>query len=196
MTQKNPVVLVATWISHIFDPAIILLFLTVLVIIKSNLSRSGVFAVLLLIPLFLGIPLGYLLWKLKTGEIHDWEITKRKERIKPFLVMLGSLLIDVIIVYFLNNQFLLNFTVFLFFWMLGFLGITLYWKISGHSSINMLAALLLTHWFGLSYWPIFFIVAAVTWARVAKKSHTPWQVVAGLAYSSVIVYCGIRLLGI
>lgn len=178
---------VPTLISRIFDPSVVLSFLTFLGILKSDISHRGIVVFIFLLPIFVGIPLVYFLWLLRTHQIHNIDVTNRKERVKPLFGLLGFLLIDIVVISFFDNPFLLNMFLLYFLWTLGFLAITLYWKISGHSGIATLASLLLIRWYGIYMWPVFFIVLLVSWARIVRRDHTLTQVVAGIIYSLIIL---------
>lgn len=132
------------------------------------------------------LPVLYLIRKLTTREISNIDISNRKERIRPLLAMAGFLLVDIIFLSLLNAVFLLHLFELYFLWVLGFLGITLFWKISGHSGISTLAFCLLLGWFGIQMWPFIFIVFLVSWARVARGDHSLLQVAAGIIYSVAI----------
>jgi membrane-associated phospholipid phosphatase len=134
----------------------------------------------------IALPVLYFIHKLTTHEISNLDISNRKERIRPLMAMAGFILIDIIILSFLNNTFLLQLFQLYFLWILGFLGITIFWKISGHSGVATLAWCLLLGWYGREMWPFIFIVSLVSWARVVRRDHTLLQVIAGIIYSITI----------
>jgi putative transposase len=179
--------LIQTIISRVFDPPVMIALLTILAVSLSDLSRRGVIFFTFLLPFMFGLPLAYFVWKLKTHQVTNWDLTNRKERIYPLLAFLGFLLVDIVIVSVLDNPFLLNVFVLYFLWMLGFFLVTLLFKISGHSGITTLAAGLLILWLGWSFWPVLLAIPLVCWARVTRKDHTILQVVAGVIYSLVIL---------
>lgn len=178
---------VQTLISRVFDPPIIIGLLTVLAVSLSDLSRRGMVFFTFLLPFLFGLPLAFFVWKLKTHQVSNWDVTKRKERIIPLLAFLGFLLIDIVAVSVLDNPFLLNIFVLYFLWMLGFFLITLVFKISGHTGIATLGAGLLFNWFGWIALPAFFIVLLVAWARVSRGDHTFIQAVVGILYSLILL---------
>jgi hypothetical protein len=172
-----------TIISRIFDPSIILPALTLLAVSKSGDNHPAFW---ILAGGMVVLPLLYFLYKLASHEISNIDISDRKQRIKPLLAMTGFLLVDIIIISLFNNAFLLHLFELYFLWVLGFLGITLFWKISGHSGVSTLAYCLLLQWFGFGVWPFVFVVFLVSWARVARRNHTLLQVSAGIIYSILI----------
>lgn len=179
--------LIQTVISRVFDPPVIIALLTVLAVSLSDLSHQGILFFVLLLPVMFGLPLAYFIWKLRTRQVTNWDITNRKERIYPLLTFLGFILVDIVLVSWLDNPFLLNVFVLFFLWILGFFFITLLFKISGHSGMTTLAVGLILQWFGWSVWPVILAIPLVCWARVTRKDHTVFQVVAGVVYSLLIL---------
>jgi len=178
---------IPTLVSRIFDPPVIVTLLTFIGVVKSELSHRGLMTFAILIPFFLGLPLGYFLWSLKTRQVSNWDVTNRKERLVPLAALLGFLTVDLFIISFFDNPFLLNMFFVYFLWTIGFLGITFFWKISGHTGITTLAAGLLTQWFGWEFSLLFLCVPLVAWARIVRSDHTIYQVVAGVLYSLAIL---------
>lgn len=178
---------IQTTISRVFDPLIVILLLTVYAVLQSSVSTEGMMVFALFIPLLFGIPLAFFVWKLKTHQVSNWDISNRKERIVPLIVLLGFLLLDIIIVSLFDNVLLLNLFILYFLWVFGFFVITLVWKISGHTGITTLAAMLLYKWMGPQAWYVFLAIPLVAWARISRKDHTWLQAVAGIVYSIIIV---------
>jgi hypothetical protein len=178
---------IQTIISRVFDPPIVIMLLTVYAVLQSTISKQGIMVFTLCIPFLFGIPLAFLVWKLKTHKVSNWDISNRKERIVPLMALLGFLLLDIIIVAIFHNVFLLNLFILYFLWVFGFFVITLVWKISGHTGITTLAAMLLYKWMGPQAWYVFLAIPLVAWARISRKDHTWLQAVAGIMYSVIIV---------
>jgi membrane-associated phospholipid phosphatase len=59
------------------------------------------------------------------------------------------------------------------------LAVTIFWKISIHTACAAGTVAILVIEFGPALWVTFPVVAAVAWARVALRDHTPAQVTAG-----------------
>lgn len=176
-------------ISRIFEPPVVMGIIVTLAALKSGLSGTDLIRFLLILYIFiLGLPVFLFIWLLKTGRVSDWDMKKRKERIVPLFAMLGLVAADIGIVSYFGNATMLMLFIFFFIWLLGFFLITLFFKISGHTSVATLAAGLLFYWYGMPAVLLFFIPPLVGWARVAGKRHTPNQVIAGAAYSTAMVY--------
>lgn len=116
----------------------------------------------------------------------DWDISNRKKRIVPLIVLILFLFGALTLVNQWHNVLLTNMFVLFFLWLVGFLVITLFWKMSGHTGVITLASLLVIDWYGWELIPLFGAIAIVTWARVAGKNHTIGQAVGGIVYSTLL----------
>jgi len=127
------------------------------------------------------------LFMIKTGVVSTTYLSKREDRILPYIVsiiffylayyMLKNLQVSPVYVYFMIGATMLNILVF---------GINFFWKISSHmASIGALTGMMV----GLSYFlgTFYFSFIAVTlivsglvaFARLKLEVHTPAQVYAG-----------------
>lgn len=173
-------------ISRIFDPLILISILGVIAFIKifpsELLSRFlFVFFFGMIVP-----PVTLLVWAIKTHRVSNWDVSSRRQRINVFGVFICFVLADLFFVKMFGNDQLLTFFYFLTVWFLGFYLITVFWKISGHLAIATLFFLLILRWFGVSWWPVIFIIPLVGWARIKSKNHSLSQVIAGVLYSLFI----------
>ena len=175
-----------TIISRVFDPPVILTFLTFVAVFISGLHGRAFFLALLLTAVTVILPVFYLLWKIKTHHITNWDMSKRIERIKPLFFLLGFICVDAVIISFFRNAFLSKLILLYFLWTLGFFLVTCFWKISGHTGIASLAACLYFSWFGIQAWPFVFIIFLVSWARWVRKDHTLLQILVGIIYSFIV----------
>jgi len=181
---------IATIISRIFDPFISLLVLIILALRISTLSgfeqiRFFTLALLTMI----GIPVVLLLWAVKKKYIRDWDMNERNQRPITFLILF---VIEVTSILFLRSYmdaFLFRLCIDIMIWLVGFSAITLFWKISGHAGVTALATGLIVSWYGWwTWWPLLIVIPVVSWARVVRKNHTVAQVIAGAAYSLVLIF--------
>lgn len=175
---------VATIVSRILDPFIVLAVLLIIALTKSSLTHALQIQWFIITGLaMIGVPLGLFVWALHKGKIRNWDISDRGERPKLFLVMLvyETLLLFIIRPFmdiFLFQTFLTFIIAFA-----GFAFITLFWKISGHAFVSALAAGFIIQWFGWIWWPVLLIVLLVSWSRVVRGDHTVLQVLAGTIYA-------------
>lgn len=156
---------VALFVSRIFEPALLIS----IVFLVTTRSVFWLFMVM-------GPVLGYRLW-LKKREHLDWDITDRKKRVMPLLLLCFFLVLINMLVRVFSPQ-LFSLSVLFLLWTIGFFLITLKYKISGHVAVATLFAY---------FYPVsFFIVPVVSWSRVVLKKHTLGEVIAGFLYSLVI----------
>ncbi|MBN2043928.1 MAG: hypothetical protein JW757_02810 [Anaerolineales bacterium] len=142
----------------------------------------------LFVMLVVLVPTGYVLLLLKQGKIENFHIPNRENRTKPYLVIIGTNLLGVILMAVMGAPFLLA-----AFAVMGVIQSTLmfvinrYWKISGHAtaisglSVFMVAAL------GWSLAPMLVMVPLVAWARIRTHSHTVWQTIAGVLTGTTFI---------
>ncbi len=177
-----------TLISRIFDPIIVLSVMAVIIAVNDTLPPEALlrFFAVFLIGMILP-PVLFLTWAIRTKRVSNWDISNRRERVRAFTVFIMFLFIDLILMYVFGNSELMKLFLIFCFWFIGFFIITLRWKISGHVSVLTLASLFFIQWLGWGWWPIFFFVPAVAWARVAGGKHTVAEVIAGAFYSWVFV---------
>lgn len=172
----------AVILSRIFEPMIVLSVLLILATVQAK--TDGLFLLFAFIVIILPIAL-LRFWFVRARGL-DWDIKDRKKRIAPLSVFLLFVFVDLMLVRLWQNTLLTDlFTLFLM-WGFGYLAITLVWKISGHTSVLMLAALLILDWYGLGMWPILFVVPLVAWARIVTKNHSLGQAIGGIVYSTVL----------
>ncbi len=178
----------ATLISRLFEPMVTLAVITVWAAVHFGLQGWGLQLFLLILVVGLILPIVVFRYFLvKKGHVVDWDIHKRRERIKPLLVLVGF----VIFAQFGVRQFVnsgLSELFFLYFiWIFGFFLITLKEKLSGHVGAVTLAGGLLIQWYGWGWWPVFLLPVIVGWARVVRKDHTLRQVILGWGYSLLVM---------
>lgn len=165
---------VATVISRVFDPFIMLAVMFVIL-----LSHSTVF-----IPVFLSmVILPFLLFfiAVKTKFVSDWDLRDRRQRPKILWPLVG---IETVCVMIFHLWFLVPFLISI----IGFAIITHFWKISGHAMAAALATGTVIVTSGWAWWPVLLIVPLVGWSRVIRKNHTTLQVIAGALYAWTFIY--------
>jgi hypothetical protein len=188
MNASHHMIRVATIISRVLQPMIVLVVLSVLAGIHAGLSGAAFVRYLLVLFGFLVLPVvAVQCWLVLSGRVKDWDIHTRKERVKPLLMLLVFVGIFMgVIAGFHNTELTRLFLTFLV-WLVGFFLVTLVWKISGHASISALASGILVMWYGPGFWPVLLIVPLVGWSRVVRRDHTLMQVIVGSLYSWALV---------
>ena len=140
---------IAKYLTVILGPHIWFPVLFVIIILKSNLGGQQLAVIFpSIFTLLVIIPICYLIIAPKKGWISSWEMKIKEER-KPFLMLMIALTtIALVIIHFWGNAFLFNLTIVLISIVIVLFGITKYWKISLHASLNTFAAILINFLFG------------------------------------------------
>ena len=173
-------------ISRIFEPLVILPIILVFAGVRAGLTEGSLLSFLTIMAALFIVPvIVFRVWLVARFHL-DWDISNRKKRIGPLIVLLLFLFGALILVNQWHNVLLTDMFVQFFLWLVGFLVITLFWKISGHTGVITLAFLLLLEWYGWQMWPILLAISLVTWARVVGKNHTLGQAIGGIVYSSLL----------
>ncbi len=179
---------IANLISRIFEPTVALVIFTGIAAFRSGLSPVNLFWFFMaLITLMLGPVMAVRLWLMKTKRVSDWHITNRKERIVPLVFLLASSMVFYLVVVQFHNRMVSTLFLLYIIWMIGFFLITLFWKISGHTSVITLTTCMIVLWYGWIWWPVLFLIPLVSWSRFKLKHHTLAQVIAGVVYSLIII---------
>lgn len=175
-------------ISRLSHPFLVLFCLSIIAIVKASVDTSQTISLSVMVAVMFAFTVGLLIWAIRKNRVKDWDISDRRERLKALTVLAVILSIYVVIIYMYANTFFVGLFLMFFLWFIGFFAITARWKISGHVGVLMLAVSLIIRWFGWRFWPFYFAVPLVAWARVAEGRHTVGQVIAGALYSWGLTY--------
>jgi membrane-associated phospholipid phosphatase len=142
-------------------------------------------------------PMLYIIIGVRLGKFSDVDVSRRKERIGPFLFGLASVLAGLVTLVLIkapkNLQTLLIITAVSCIVMLV---ITLWWKISIHASSLAGMVTFLTALYGVIVLPAFLLVVLVSWSRVVLRRHTVAQVVAGALVSITLTSAILSIRGV
>jgi hypothetical protein len=134
-------------------------------------------------PLLIIPPLLYIIWLVRTGELADIHMPDRRSRIKPLAVILGWSTACLLLLHFWGAPSILILVILTTMgYMMVMSSVTLFWKISFHSSAITAAASIGIATSGIaSGWSIMalMLIPVVAWARVHLRRHTLGQVCAG-----------------
>lgn len=171
----------ARHVSNILSPAAVSVPLILLVAFYRASSAASAFAYAAMTLFFLSIgPFAYILLGVRLGKLSDVDVSKRSERLGPFIFGLTSIclgwsvltlahgpnpLIAVLVITAISGLIMML--------------ITLWWKISLHASSLAGAVTILTVFYGAIILPAFALLVLVSWSRVVLRRHTLAQVVAG-----------------
>jgi hypothetical protein len=176
---------VATGISRLFDPFVMFSLVFVLAFIRGGVTDF--FTWILAFVLLVGLPVVLLLLALHKNIVSNWDISLRRQRPKVLGVLLALEAVNLLILQSVVSSYIISTFLFIIVVFAGFTLITLRWKISGHALAAALATGFIVLWYGWIWWPVLLIVPLVAWARVIRKDHTIWQVIAGAIYSWVLI---------
>jgi len=126
------------------------------------------------------LPVVYILWKVHRGEITDFHIRRREQRIRPMALTLASATFawatmwlggapTALIVFGGMGIFQIAF----------FLMVTFSWKISGHGVAISSLAMLVWSIYGGAASLAMLAIPLVAWARIRLRRHTPLQTLVG-----------------
>ena len=134
-------------------------------------------------------PLLYIFWKLYTAEITDFHLQLREQRMKPLAITLISAIIAFVVMTLGRAPVVLGIFALAWVFQASFiLGITNWWKISGHASGITNLVIFLWIVYGSVLAPMFLTVPLVGWARLRLRRHSLAQVLAGTLAGAVFMW--------
>jgi len=185
---------IVSWVS--FPPLVATVFFIFLIFWYANDLSEGLRWIITIAPFLVFIPLVFFALGLKLGWISDIDLSKREERPAFLVVFISSLLVATILLYVLDvNQ---KFFVYALSGLVVTVAtalITLFWKISYHTTVTTSVVTALAILGGLHFAWLFLFIIPVGWSRVALKKHTPWQVVGGAVVAFLLTYMVFSLFG-
>lgn len=182
-------------ISRVFDPMLEIpaaIGLAILLTVREGI-RWRFLGLILFIDLV--VPLVFFAIMLLKGQIKDWDVRERRERIPLYFFTMVCHLAGVWLAFALGKVELSR--LLLVFWLSGvlFAGVTIFWKISLHGGVNALLITLLNYFFDWRYLYLYLILVVVGWARVKGGHHTPLQYAAGVTLGIASVLAGQQFVG-
>jgi membrane-associated phospholipid phosphatase len=170
----------ARWVSDIISPPII--GLVGMLLISSSFETSNDWLWMLF---YLGaaiiVPVFYVFWLEREGEISDFHMNDRHERIQPMLFMVACSMMAWAVLQMGSAPVILRYVSITGGLLLVFmLVITLFWKISGHSIAISAFGVFCVGFLGLIALPVLILVPIVVWSRIRLNYHTFGQTIAGL----------------
>jgi hypothetical protein len=169
----------AHFISDILCPAVLAVPALLIGVWFSGVAETYGYA-LLYFAVAIPLPVGYLMWLLKTGRIADFHLPNRRDRRGPFVVTSMASLGGVGLLAYLDAP--APFVALLIAavaQMLVLFLITLTWQISIHAATVAGLATFAALAVGGGALALSLLVPVVMWARVYLRRHTVAQVMAG-----------------
>lgn len=135
------------------------------------------------------LPMLYGAFVYKTKRISNADITERKERVLPFIVIMfiyGVYLLETI---FFDAPAIFE-TLAVYFFTLAFLlsVVTIFWKVSVHTAGVTQFVALLTILIGSQALLLSPLIVFTGWLRIKMRSHDIWQVLGGVVVALVGVF--------
>ncbi len=185
---------IAKTISIIFGP--IVLWPTTLFIIATKTQLHSVnykIVSLMLFLLLVVLPFAYIFILYKQSAITDLDLTKRQQRFKPLFFIFIFLIISFVIVHLFGTKLLSDLFVITFVLFLIDLLITMFWKISYHMAINVVATILINYLYNWSFPILYVSIPLVFWSRLYLKKHDVWQLLSALILNGGLTLILLRL---
>lgn len=191
---ESPIWGLAKAISLFTSPAVLSFVSVYLMGIAINDARFWPWA-FVYIGIGFVLPLIYMIYLMRTGQVTDFHMKERAERIKPMVFILAIFSSLSVIFYLGNAPYVLQiFTYVGALQAVVMLLITLRWKISGHGAGAAAFALLLWALFGSAAAPAFLFVPVVIWARVYTDRHDLPQTIVGAIAGFVLMGIAVGLI--
>ncbi len=200
MTKKNKKLLLiktAKAISIVFDGSVLATPIFVASSFLNKLSTHStsnlksfkeIFISFIIAVIFTAlIPYTLILLLYKNGRIKDLQISRRKERLFPLLIVNISVILGYFLFVFSNPEKLLKSVYLIYLFSLPVISlITIFWKISFHASYITLFSIVYIMVFGK--WAVFTLplIPLVGWSRIRLRKHTLAQVIAGFGITLAI----------
>lgn len=142
----------------------------------------------LYVVLALVLPLLYLVWLLRRGQVSDLDVIVRGERWRPLLGAVSGMALSTVIFAWAGAPAEMC-AVSVALWLFTFLAffITLRWKISMHSGAAAAVATLVWLTTSTAAWPLTLGIPVMAWARIRLRRHTPAQTIAGALLGSLVM---------
>ena len=163
-----------------FPPLVGTVFFIFLIFWYANDLNQGLRWMVTVSPFLIFIPLLFFAISYKLKWISDIDLSHREERPTFLAVFVVSLAVASAILYFLNvpeKFFVYAFSGFIMTAVASL--ITLYWKISFHTAVATSVVTAIVILGGEEFWPLYFLIPLIGWARVVLAKHTVKQVIGG-----------------
>lgn len=177
----NPGHTTARALTEVFSPAILVIALLFGVAIHASPTTSRGLLYGAVTAFFAGgLPYAILLLGIRRGHLGDRHIRERSERPTMMAIGLVSVTVGLLLTWWLGApRALFALVAAMLAGIAVTLAITAFWKISIHTATAAGTLAVLVIEFGPALWATLAIVAALAWARVVLRDHTPAQVTAG-----------------
>ena len=161
----------AGWISNVLSPPVLAVLGLLLVAYVSESVEAWLWGIYYLV-LGVFVPMVYIAWKVHRGEITDFHMRIRKQRIQPMSLMLACALAAWLGMWIGAAPWVFTLMAGIGVFQAAFLLlVTLRWKISGHSVAVASLTVFLYGLLGDAAAPGLLFIPLVAWARIRLNRH-------------------------
>lgn len=183
--------IVAEIISRVLDPVWevpLAILLAVVFAVREGL-RWRFLGLLLFIDAV--VPFIFFLTMLHHGQLVNWDMQRRGERIPIYAFTLLCHLAGLWLAHELGKSELVSVLAVFYLVGIAFALITLKWKISLHAGVNAVLFTAINVFYGWQYIWLYALLGLVAWARVYQKHHSWEQVLAGAILGGGMIWIGL-----
>ncbi|NJN96605.1 MAG: hypothetical protein HC875_22085 [Anaerolineales bacterium] len=185
----------ARWISNLGSPPLLATVGIALSVSTIGTVSAWLWAVFYIV-LAVSLPAAYVLWLVKRGEVTDFDLRLREQRLRPFLATLASTLIAWLVLYWGHAPYLLTILAGAGWVQIALLlGITLHWKISAHCATAAGFIVFTLALLGSAAAPLILVLPLIAWARIRLHRHDLPQTIAGSLMGATILGSVLYLAG-
>ncbi|HOT90799.1 MAG TPA: hypothetical protein PLJ78_04270 [Anaerolineae bacterium] len=183
----------AYWISQAGSPPV--MGLLALILIAASLTLPNVWLwVGVYVMMAMVIPMLFLIWQVRHGQVTDLDVQLREQRKGSLLVTIAGFGLSWLVMHVGGAPPTLTAMAGAgcVQWLIIF-AITLRWKISAHTTSAAGVTVLILRVFGLAAAPLVVSVPLIAWSRVKLRRHTLGQTLAGILLGSGVIVGAILL---
>jgi len=162
-------------------------FFLLVAIVSSRSLKTALLYWLVTALFFSALPLWDINRRIRLKMVSDAHISRREDRIKPFLFSLACAALGLIAVYIIGAPAAVKAVS----WMVVITGAaitatTIFWKISLHAAGATATVVALIALFGVTATPAILLIPVIFWARLTLNKHTPAQLITGSLVAAAI----------
>ncbi len=166
-------------VSNVFSPVVIAVLVLWLVGDAVGTLTGWLWLGLYLL-VGVGVPTAYVAWLAKTGRVTDFDLRRRDQRLKPFMLSLACMLLVWAVLWLGQAPAAIHMLVTVGLVQgLALFVVTLAWKISLHTAGVATFAALACVIHGVLAVPLLGLIPLVAWSRVCLRRHTLMQTICG-----------------
>ncbi|MCY4042908.1 MAG: hypothetical protein OXF45_03770 [Candidatus Dadabacteria bacterium] len=184
---------VAGFVSKAFSPPLVVCYGA-----AALLPRTGgeIFWAPLIIAVFVGPPVAYVLYLLRKGAVSGFHLSKQTERFRPLKFMVINTAAGMLVFSRLGSPALvLDVVLACLIALLAVYAVTLGYKVSAHSAAISSLAVILLFLYGAVGAVGAVLIPVVSWARVRLAAHTAAQTVAGFVIGGAVTFAVLAFKG-